>query len=74
MKKRTLALLLAAVLVLSMVFTLISCTDDTNTPAGNDGAAVDENIPGTEGKPSIDVVTDPADGGATENDDKYVHN
>ena len=73
MKKRTLALLLAAILVLSMVFTLISCTDD-NTPAGNDGAAVDENIPGTEGKPSIDVVTDPADGGATENDDKYVHN
>ena len=57
--------------MLSMVFTLISCTDDT-TPAGD--AAVDENIPGTEGKPSIDVVTDPADGGATESDDKYVHN
>ncbi len=68
MKKRLFALLMAAVLVLSLVFALVACGPD-------EGAPVDEKLPATEGKPSIDVVTDPTDPGATENDgNNYIHN
>ncbi len=68
MKKRLFALLMAAVLMLSLAFTLAACGPD-------DGAPVDEKLPATEGTPSIDVVTDPSDPGATENDgDNYIHN
>lgn len=68
--KRFLALLLVAALVLSLMLVFTSCNDDAGASAD-----VDENIPGTDGIPSIDVVADPNDPDAKgDADSSYIKN
>ena len=90
MKKRIIALLMTLALVLSLGLIFTACEDNSantgnsgntgdtgNTPdAGNTtpDLDIDENIPGTTGKPSIDVVTDSNNKDAQAGEeDSYLH-